>query len=64
MPKIRVRVSAATSPSANDTLSTTFIVEAPSPLSAMAKFIATANTMIYNGPVTNDPAEGATGPDV
>lgn len=56
MPKIRVRVSAATTLTAHDTISATFIVEAPSPLSAMAKFSATANTMPYTGPVTNDPA--------
>lgn len=56
MPKIRVRVSAATTLTAHDTISATFIVEAPSPLSAMAKFSAAANTMPYTGPVTDEPA--------
>lgn len=56
MPKIKVRIHIACVNIDDEVTSATFIVEAPSPISAMAKFSGAANTMPYTGPITDEPA--------
>lgn len=55
MPKFKVRLRCTSEERGGSHMLTTYIVEAPTALSVMAKFSAAADSMPYTGPVTDEP---------
>ncbi len=63
MPKLKARITITDLEGGNAPMSTSIIIDGASPLAAMARFSAAADTMPYKGPVTNEPAKGPDGKD-